>query len=252
MNGSAVSRGRRVLCLLSAGGAGFGVCCQQGAPGSVSGFSVPRKFVIKKIRRIMNRLDDDAEMGHEGRRGADEGGDADDDEEDSDDESVVIIAVVTDDEHVTDDELEGGYWSEELLSDVEGCDHGPNCRHVWCEAWQEECETEEDAFLADRDDYLALFRKRLEFLLDLSLEEREERRAGDGRWTEEERLNFVWLRRKRRIEFFARAEVKLLRDGWTWPEGSLSEFYLILSYRELEVLDAERERYRERYNNGQR
>ena len=48
LNGSAVSRGRRVSCLLSAGGAGFGVCCRQGVPGSVSGFSVPRKFVIKK------------------------------------------------------------------------------------------------------------------------------------------------------------------------------------------------------------
>ena len=38
----------------------------------VKTFSVPRKFVIKKGRN-MNRLDDDAEMGHEWRRGADEG-----------------------------------------------------------------------------------------------------------------------------------------------------------------------------------
>ena len=196
----------------------------------------------------MNRRDDDDDipMHHQGGRhgeddgddddeDADDGGD-DDDDEDTDDESVVVIAVVTDDEH------EVGYWSEELHSNVEGCDHGPNCRHVWCEAWKEECDAEEEMF-ADRDDYLALFGKRLNLLLDGSLEEREERRAGDGRWTEEERLNFVWLRRRRRIEYFARAGVKLVRDGWTWPEGFLSEFYLFLSDREYEVFVAEWERY---------
>jgi hypothetical protein len=36
-------------------------------------------------------------------------------------------------------------------------------------------------------------------MLDLNLEEEEEQRPRDGWWTEEERLNIVWLWRKQRV-----------------------------------------------------
>jgi hypothetical protein len=63
---------------------------------------------------------------------------------------------------------------------------------------------------------------------DRNLQDREEQRQLDGQWTEQERLNFIWLRRKeRQIEFHAQAEMSIVRNhGGAWAEELLPEFRL--------------------------
>jgi hypothetical protein len=56
----------------------------------------------------------------------------DDNKEDNTNDDSMIVLVVTDDEY------KASYWDKELVSDAEGCDHGPDCCDVWCESWQEE------------------------------------------------------------------------------------------------------------------
>lgn len=170
------------------------------------------------------------------------GGDVDDDSDDNEsDDDDMHEEVDHDVAIVTDDEYEVSYWNEELVSDAEGCDHGPNCRHVWCEAWEEERDA--SCIFAEREDLDNLWEKRLSLMWDERLKEEEERRRGDGRWTEEERLNFVWLRHKRRIEFYARAEVAIWYEGGAWAEDLLPEFLSKFNPRELEVLMAARQKY---------
>jgi hypothetical protein len=192
----------------------------------------------------MNRLDDHDWMG--GGVGDDDsaassgdgdnGSDDEDTDDDADEEGNDVIAVVTDDEY------EDSCWNEELVSDAEDCPHGPNCRHVWCEAWEEEVEA--GLSFLERQQIDNLWEKRLALMWDSNLQDRKERRRLDGRWTEEQRLNFIWLRRKRRIEFYARAEVTIVREhGGAWAEDLLPQFLTAFNPRELEVLIAARHKY---------
>ncbi len=107
------------------------------------------------------------------------GGDVDDDnsdnngsdDDDTDEEVDHVVAVVTDDEY------EVSYWNEELVSDAaEDCDHGTNCCHVWCEAWEEERDA--SCIFAEREDLDNLWEKRLSLMWDERLKEEEELRRG--------------------------------------------------------------------------